>query len=47
MDKFNKHYRSTAIPDKISSSVSEGSGSSTVIIVVTEPKQKTQILSNE
>ena len=43
MDEFDKHLRSTNIPEEISSALSEGSGS-TLAIVVTKQKHKSQVV---
>ena len=43
MDEFDKHLRSTNIPEVISSALSEGPGS-TLAIVVTKQKHKSQIV---
>ena len=46
MDEFDKHLRSTNIPEEISSALSEGPGS-ILAIVVTKQKQKSQIVGSD
>ena len=44
MDEFDKHLRSTNIPEEISSVLSEGPGSILAIVAISKQKQKSQIV---